>query len=219
MEERIESIINNARFMGYCEYVIRDTKDKKALYKIFLNQLKQNHYRYTKDIPNIIICFHEFLNDEPTIYQNYLYYDFLFNKTEESLIRLHSLSDHKQYIDELLTHTQDKELLEKIYACLERVDDLYQLISQQDKDYLYIRNIDVLKEKYAQNLYERFSQRFYSILEEGMGREIYHRAAKYASYIAQLDDNKDYYHHLIEELRNSKHSKKPALFDELSKVG
>ena len=77
------------------------------------------------------------------ILYEYLYYDIIINKNKNSLIRLKSSQSFQQYIDRILKNVKNNEVLEIVYSSLNRVDDLYDLLLKQNKDDLFIRNIDV----------------------------------------------------------------------------
>lgn len=216
MKETVNSMIINARYKEYISYLIQNTPNKHELYKIFKNEAE--HHIYKKELPNIFLEFYSQLNQDMNIFYEYLYYDILINKNKSSLMRLKSSPDFQQYIERILKKTKNNEVLEIVYSSLNRVDDLYALLLKQNKDYLFIRNIDVLKEKYSHELYQLFHHRVYEILDEGMGRDVYRKAALYISYIARLDDNKCLFNQIMNELRYSDHRKKPALFDEIKKA-
>ena len=77
------------------------------------------------------------------IFYEYLYYDIIINKNKNSLIRLKSSQSFQQYIDRILKNVKNNEVLEIVYSSLNREDDLYALLLKQNKDDLFIRNIDV----------------------------------------------------------------------------
>ena len=83
---------------------------------------------------------------------------------------------------------------------------------------MYDRYLEYITDKYSDELFDHYRKKIFDTLEEGMGRDIYYKAASYFSRVNKLDNGKDRTKQLIEELKKSKHSKKPALFDEINKV-
>lgn len=214
-DERVESIIKNAKYDQYIIFVMRKTQNKKALYHKFQKHVQNQQYKNKKEIPHIYKCFYQENQNNIEIFYEYLYYDTLFNKNKESFLRLKSSPDFMKYVDRLLQETKDDDVLEIVYASLNQIDQLYHLLIQRDLDYLFFRHINILKEKYAQELYNRFTLKIDDILMKGLGRPIYREAAKYIASIYQLDDDHYYYQQLMSELKHSSHAKKPALFDEI----
>lgn len=217
MDDIVTSMIDNANHEGYIIFIIRHTKDKEILYDNFKKYIENPKYKSKRNIPNIFLQFYLHSNNNMSLFYEYLYYDVLMNKNRESMMRLKSSQDYMIYINRLLQETNDIEILEMVYFSLNKVDELYQLLVQENKEYLFIRNIDILKGKYSQILYQIFRKKIYDILEEGMGREIYFKATQYIPYIARLDDNFELFNQFMYELKCSKHAKKPALFDEINK--
>lgn len=217
IDDIVISMIDNAKYEGYIIFIILHTKDKKTLYNQFKKYIENHEYKNKGSIPNIFLQFYLHSHNKMSLFYEYLYYDVLLNKNRKSMVRLKSSQNYMTYINRLLQETNDIEILEMVYSSLNKVDELYQLLIQENKEYLFIRNIDILKEKYSQNLFQIFRKKIYHILDEGMGREIYSRAAQYIPYIVRLDDNFGLFNQFMYELKCSNHAKKPALFDEIDK--
>lgn len=216
IDDIVSSMIDNAKYEGYIIFIIRHTKDQKTLYNTFKKRIENHQYKNKKDISNIFLQFYLHSDNNMNLFYEYLYYDTLLNKKRESMIRLKSSPDYMTYVNRLLKETNNCDILEIIYSTLNQVDELYQLLIKENQEYLFIRNIDILKEKYSKELYQMFHQKIYEILDKGMGREIYFKAAHYIPYIARLDDSYELLNQFIDELKTSKHAKKPALFDEIN---
>lgn len=141
IKDTVNSMIINVRYQDYISYVIQNTQNKQELYNIFKKEAR--HYIHKKELPNIFLEFYYQSNQDMNIFYEYLYYDIIINKNKNSLIRLKSSQSFQQYIDRILKNVKNNEVLEIVYSSLNRVDDLYDLLLKQNKDDLFIRNIDV----------------------------------------------------------------------------
>lgn len=219
IEDQVQSMIQNIKYWEYVVYVVEHTENKQALYNEFKKQMSKKRYKNKRGLSNLFLLFIEQLKDNSVESKlEYLYYDTILEKSRESFEELITYEKAQSYITKIKTETKDKELLEIVYATLNEVDDLYDLLVKQDKEYLIIRNIDVLKDKYSPQLFEYFYHQMNLTLDKGIGREVYYSAARYLKYISKLVQGKEYCQSVIKELRNSKHAKKRALFEEIQKV-
>ncbi len=77
-------------------------------------------------------------------------------------------------------------------------------------------NVEILKDKYNDELYSHFIDEFYNILKEGKSRENYHKASKYICAIFKLNNGKELVEKIVIDLRKSNYQKCSALFDEIN---
>ena len=84
--------------------------------------------------------------------------------------------------------------------------------------YLLIDNIDLLKNKYNEDLYNYFVNEFYNILKEDKNRVVYHKAAKYIKAISKLNCGNNLVDNIISNLKQSEYQKCSALFDEINQT-
>lgn len=77
-------------------------------------------------------------------------------------------------------------------------------------------NIDVLRDKYNEQLYNHFINEFYAILKEGKKREVYYKASVNIVAISKLNNGSEYVQKIIADLKKSSYQKCFALFDEIN---
>lgn len=78
-------------------------------------------------------------------------------------------------------------------------------------------NIDLLKSKYNNELFNYFKQEFYNILNNGKSRDVYNKASVYINAISRLNDGYKLVEDIVIELKKSNYQKCSALFDEIKK--
>ena len=91
-------------------------------------------------------------------------------------------------------------------------------MNNSNYSYLLINNIDLLKNKYNNELYNYFVNEFYNILKEAKSRVVYHKASKYIKAISKLNNGSNLVDNVIINLRQSEYQKCSALFDEIDQT-
>ena len=95
---------------------------------------------------------------------------------------------------------------------------MFTLVYDKKDDHHLLANIDVLKDKYGDELNEYFKKRFYEILSMGDGRKTYAEAARFVEGMFKLNNGTEITEMFIKELKNSLYAKRTALFDEILTV-
>lgn len=220
MQELAVSLVKNVKYIDYVRYVIDRVNDPNDLYENIKKQIKNNVGFNKHEIPNIFLEFHDRfqhdINGLSKILLDHSYYDFIYNDNYESLAYIYRVNN-KEYIDMIKQNVHKKEKILAVYCIEEDYDKLYQALKQENKDYLYDRYLEYIAINYSDELYERYRGKILETLEEGMGRDIYSKAVGNISRINKLENGAERVKELIDELKNSKHAKKPALFDEINK--
>lgn len=216
LQEISKSLLKNAKYPEYVEYIMNNVKPIKELYNSFLIEIK-NNFINKNYIPGLILNFGLKINDED-VFTEYCYYDFIINGNERALYHLEDSKDFDKYYKRILNSTSNVVILEKLYKYLGEKDKLFTLLYNKENEYRLIQNVEFLKEKYTKELYKYFSERFYETLEKGKQRKIYEEASKFIRPICQLDDGKMLVNNIIKELKESEYCNRPALFEEIEKV-
>ncbi len=217
IEEIAKLLVKNCKYTEYVNYIIENTKDVNKLYKEFDKVIENEKYINKEYIAKIYYNFYlELLDDE--IYNNYLYYDFLYSKDISNLIKLKGTCEFDNYINKMLKNVKDVIILEKIYLFLNDKEKLFKLLFKQENEYRLMANIENLKDKYNDKLLKYLKNRFYEVVAIEKSRSNYKKVATYVEAISRLNDGKRFVNELITELRNSEYSKRIALFDEINKV-
>ena len=112
--------------------------------------------------------------------------------------------------------TKNIFLLAKLYRYCGKVDKLWNLLINSHYQYLLSENIDVLRDKYNEQLYNHFINEFYTILKEGKKREVYYKASVNIVAISKLNNGSEYVQKIIADLKKSSYQKCSALFDEIN---
>ncbi len=217
IKQKVELIIKNIKYWDYVVYVVENTKEKYALYEEFKKQMDSGKYKHKTGLPDVFLLLNLALKYNDKIYMEYHYYNVLFEKNRESMQRIIKDERHEEYINKIKANTDDKQVLELIYAETKDIDNLYKLIMDQNNEYLIIRNIDILKEKYNDELRDYFIHKFNEKLESGTGRKVYENAVQSLKHILELEEGRQKYEDIVENLRLSRHAKKKALFEVLER--
>ena len=217
IEEIAKTLVKNCKYIEYDNYIIKNIKDINKLYEEFNKVVENEKYINKEYIAKIYYKFYIELLDEE-IYNQYLYYDFLYSKDINDLIKLKNKSKLDYYLNKMLENTKDIITLEKIYLFLDDKEKLFKLLFNQDNEYSLMANIENLKDKYNDELLQYLKKRFYEVVAIEKSRSNYKKAATYVEAISRLNDGKRFTNELINELRNSEYSKRIALFDEINKV-
>ena len=114
--------------------------------------------------------------------------------------------------------TKDIFLLIKLYKHYDKKEKLWNILINSNYRYLLLDNIEILKDKYNQELYAHFISEFYNILKLGKSRDIYNKASKYINAISKLNNGNELVEEILIDLKNSDYQKCSALFDEINKI-
>lgn len=217
LQEIAQSLIKNCKYTEYVDYIIENSKNCKDLYENFNKKVENEKYLNKEYIAEIYYKFYVRLLDDE-IYNQYCYYDFLYNKDIRNLISLENTKRFDYYINKMVENARDVITLEKIYVFLNNKEELFKLLFKKENEYRLMLNIEYLKDNYNKELLNYFKDRFYVVLAEEKSRENYKKAAVYIDALYKLNDGKMIVDELIKELKNSEYSKRIALFDEINKV-
>lgn len=217
LQETAESLVKNCKYTEYVDYIIENSKDCDKLYENFNKTVENERYINKEYIAKIYYHFYlKILDDE--IYNQYCYYDFLYNKDVSNLMSLKNTDRFEYYINKIISSTKDVITLEKIYIFLNNKEELFKLLFNKDNEYRLMANIEFLKDGYNNQLLKYFKDRFYEVVAVEKSRDNYKKAAIYIGAINKLNDREKIVNELISELKNSEYAKRTALFDEIDKA-
>lgn len=216
--ETANLLLKNAKYLDYVDYVIKNSKDIIKLYNEFMKLIDKNYFKNKMYIPDVLYRFVSVTNhDNDEININHYLYSFLCLGYSEYLDILNHYLNKEKIIQLIENKTKDTFLLIKLYKFYDQKDKLWNLLIDSKYSYLLLNNIDILKEKYNDELYNHFINEFYIILKEGKNRDVYHKASKYIKAISELNGGKEYIDKIIIDLKKSEYQKCSALFDEIEK--
>lgn len=214
------SLLKNAKYIEYTEYVIENHDASLEIYNIVINEIKDNYLRYKRYLPDLLYRF-VFIDDfeDKSILYNYELFTFLCTGDEDYLDTLNRFFENeKQIIEDIEKYTKDVIVLSKLYKFYNQQNKLWKLLNKDENKYLLVDNVLELKDNYNSELYKYFISEFYETLKIDKKREVYQQAVKYIKAIYKLRDGEHYVEQLISDLRNSEYKKCPALFDEIKNV-
>lgn len=217
LEECAKLLVINCKYEKYVDYILECNDDCYKLYKLFNKNVENEKYVNQEHISKIYYRFYLRLSRED-VYNQYLYYSFLYSKNVKYLLSLKNSSNYDYYINKLINNTENIIALEKIYLFLNKKDELLKLLLKKENEYRLIYNINYLKNDYNEEILKYLKMRFYEVVEEGKTRENYKKASNYIKEMSMLYNGKELVNSFIDELKESKYSKRTALFDEISKV-
>ena len=216
--EIASSLLKNAKYLQYVDYIVENCNNVLELYSEFMKLINKNYLKNKIYIPAVLYRFvwiaeHE--NKEINI--NYYLYSYIcLGHIEYLEILSHDLSS-QEVIKLIENKTKDIFSLIKLYKFYNKVDKLWNLLKDSNYRYLLLDNIDMLKDKYNDDLYNHFVNEFYNILNESKSREVYHKASKYIKAISKLNHGNNLVNNIIFDLKQSEYQKCSALFDEIDK--
>ena len=218
LSEIASSMIKNAKYMEYIDYILTNIENTKELYDIFDKQVDETKFLNKEKIADVYYKFYNKLKlDE--VYAKYLYYEFLYSKNSLLLEEFRKkINNYNEYFDKLMDKQKDITILQKMYIFLDKKKELFELLCNKKNEYNLINNIEFLKKDYSVELEKYFKNRFYEVLIVEKSRENYKRAAIYITALYRLDDGKKIVNDFVLELRESTYSNRRALFDEINKV-
>lgn len=218
-KELVVSLIKNAKYLHYVDYIIYNNSNIIDLYNNFVNEIDKNYLKNKMYIPDILYRFvditdHE--NNEMNI--AYYLYSFLCLGDEFYLDILKNYLKENEIIKIIENKTKNTFLLTKLYRFFKKDEKLWNLLMNDKYRYLLLSNIDILDDKYNNELYEYFKNEFYNILRKDKNREVYHKASKYINAINKLTNGENLVNDIISALKKSEYQKCPALFDEIKEA-
>ena len=217
-KEIAQSLIRNGKYDEYVKYVIENVKDPEKLFLSLKSYLNANMNRSDYYIPQLFLRFAQRLIHNEEAYKEFLYLDFLYNANLNSLRSLRNYPDFDDYYKRILANTKETYQLVPLLREMGDVDALYMRLYDKKNDHYLLANIDVLKDKYGDELNEYFKKRFYEILLMREGRKTYVEAARFVEGMFKLNNGTEITELLIKELKNSPYAKRTALFDEILTV-
>lgn len=218
VSEIANSLIKNAKYLQYIDYVIENCSNALELYSEVMELISKNYFKnkiYIPDILDKFVSITDHQNKDINI-NNYLYSYLCLSHTEYLKLLEYYLTEDK-IISTIENKTKDILLLAKLYKFYDKKEKLWNLLIDSNYRYLLLDNIEILKDKYNNELYKHFIDEFYNILKEGKNREIYHKASKYIKAISMLNDGEELVYKIVSDLKKSDYQKCLALFDEINK--
>lgn len=215
-EELAISLIKNAKYLQYVDYIIYNNSNVIDLYNNFINEIDENYLKNKMYIPDILYRFVDITDHENNeINTTHYLYSFLCLGDDFYLDILTNYLKEKEIIKIIESKTKDTTLLVKLYRFFNKDENLWNLLINSKYRYFLLSNIDILKNKYNNKLYEHFKKEFYNILKEDKNREVYHKASKYIIAIRELNNGANLVNDIINDLKKSEYQKCSALFDEI----
>lgn len=214
--ETASSLLKNAKYLQYIDYIVENCNNVLELYSEFMKLINKNYLNNKIYIPEVLYYFvwiTEHKNKEINI-SHYLYSYLCLGHVEYLEILSCDLSS-QEVIKLIENKTKDIFLLIKLYKFYNKSDKLWNLLKDSNYRYLLVDNIDILKGKYNDDLYNYFVNEFYNILKESKSREVYHKASKYIKAISKLNNGNNLVNNIIFDLKKSEYQKCSALFDEI----
>ena len=219
IKETANSLLDNAKYEQYIDYVIENSDDVIGLYEEFKKLITKSYLKNKNYIPNILHAFVSKTDYEvEQINIDFYLYSYLCLGGIEYLNFLQNLLTEEVIIDFVENKTKDIFLLVKLYRFFHKNDKLWKILSEGKYKYLLLSNIDVLKDDYTDKLYGYFIEEVYAILKLGKNRENYNKVAKYVKAIAELKDGNALVRKTLSDLKESPYQNCPALFEEINKV-
>lgn len=214
------SLLKNAKYIEYIEYVIENHSEPLELYNIVIEEVKTNYLRYKRYLPDLLYRF-VFIDDfeDKSILYNYELFTYLCTADENYLETLNRFFENqKQIIEDIEKYTKDVHLLSKLYKYYGEKNKLWSLLNKDENKHLLVNNILELRDNYNNELYSYFKAEFYETLKIDKKREIYQKAAQYIKAINLLHNGNLYVEDLVSALRESEYKKCSVLFDEIKNI-
>lgn len=217
--EVANSLLKNAKYLQYVDYIIENSSNVLELYSEFMKLINKNHLKNKIFIPEVLYRFVNITDhDNKDININFYLYSYLCLGHTEYLDILGYYLNEDKIISTIESKTKDIVLLTKLYKFYDKKEKLWNLLVDSKYRYLLLDNIEILKDKYNDELYSHFIQEFYNGLKEGKSRDIYHKSSKYIKAISRLNNGEELAEGVIIDLKNSDYKKCSTLFDEINKV-
>lgn len=218
INECANSMLKNAKYLQYIDYIVENSEDVVNLYKEFIKLIDKNHLKNKMYIPDVLYRFVSITDHENNdINTNYYLYSYLCLGYVEYLELLNYYLSADEIINIIQNKTKDIFLLIKLYKHYAKKEKLWNILINSNYRYLLLDNIEILKDKYNKELYDHFINEFYNILKLGKNRDIYNKASKNIYAISKLNNGDELVKKILIDLKNSDYQKCSALFDEINK--
>lgn len=211
----VESLIQNAKYSKYIEYIFNNETIDKELYFEFLNQLRKNPHKNKQYTFDVLYDFYYKFNQDESILMELAYYGFMNLGTFKWANKISNEKQLNALMDRIEKNSTSFHKLRDVYIYTNQIDKLYDLINNKGTKNDFIYNIEYLKDKYSIELYNQFKNSFYEMIHENKKREVYREATKYLVAISKLKNGKEMIKQIMNELNNSEYKKRTALFDEI----
>lgn len=219
VSEVASSLLKNAKYLQYIDYIIENSSDVLELYSEFMKLINKNYFKNKMYIPDVLYRFVSITDHEnKDISMNHYLYSYLCLGHTEYLDILGYYLTEDKIISTIESKTKDILLLIKLYKFYDKKEKLWNLLIDSNYRYLLLDNIESLKDKYNNELYSHFINEFYNILKEGKSRDVYNKASKYINAISKLNDGNKLVERILSDLKKSDYQKCSALFDEINKI-
>ncbi len=219
LKELANSLLKNAKYLGYVDYVVEDSKNVLDLYTEFMKLIDKGYLKNKIYIPEILyrfVCVTEHENKE--INKDHYLYSYLCLGKSEYLDMIGLFMTEDKIIKDIEKKTKDIYLLVKLYNHYHKPEKLWNLLINSTHKSLLYNNVEMLKDKYNDELFNYFESEFYNTLKEDKNRQVYHQAARNIEAIAKLNNGEELVNKIINDLKKSDYKKCLALFDEINKV-
>ncbi len=212
-------LLKNAKYLQYVDYIIENSDYVLELYSEFMKLIKKNYFKNKMYIPDVLYRFVSITDHEnKDISMNHYLYSYLCLGHTEYLDILGYYLTEDKIINTIESKTKDIFLLIKLYKFYDKKEKLWNLLIDSNYKYLLLDNIEILKDKYNDELYEHFIAEFYSVLKDGKNRDVYNKSSKYIKAISKLNNGGELVKKVIIDLKSSNYQKCSALFDEINKA-
>ena len=184
-----------------------------------MKAIKNNYFtakRHLSDLLYRFVYVSDYENKE--MYYNFGLYGFLCNEDIGYLGLIDNMATKNKIIQDVEVRCKDVFTLIKLYKYYNETNKLWDLLNNDKYKYLFINNIDELKEEHNDELYNYFIEQFYKTLSLDKKREIYQKAVKYVEAISKLLNGEKLVDELIVDLKKSEYQKCFALFEEIDRV-
>lgn len=217
VSEVASSLLKNAKYLQYVDYIVENSSNVLELYSEFMNLINKNYFKNKMYIPDVLYRFVSITDHEnKDININHYLYSYLCLCHTEYLDILGYYLTEDKIISTIESKTKDILLLVKLYKFYDKKEKLWNLLINSNYRYLLLDNIEILKDKYNDELYNHFINEFYNILKEGKSRDIYHKSSKYIEAISKLNNGEELAERIVTDLKGSAYQKCSALFDEIN---
>lgn len=222
IKDQAQSLLKNAKYISYVEFIIKNSEDYQKLYREFKKQVGINYQKnkqYIPDVFNVFIVASDYRDH--SLFYDYSLYGFLC-KEDVAFIKILESTSHKtpktMFIKEVESKTDKVYVLAKLYDHFEEVDKLWNLIFDNDYKHLLIQHIDALKGSYNDELYQYFHEQFYTILKSEKSRDNYRKSCSFIKAIFLLQNGDQLVDSIKSNLRLSEYKKCKALFEEIDNI-
>lgn len=219
IKELAQSLFDNAKYFDYIDFVFDRGVNYKRVYGEFKNILEKSFLKNKQSLPYVLSKFaHVIHYQDKCVMQTYYLYSFLCLEDTRYLDYLHEYLSIEECIESIELKTKNVFLLIKLYIHFGMDDKLWTLLYSAKNKHLLLNYVELLMEKHSLELYNYFTEQFYSTLRIIKNRENYRKSARYIKAISQLNNGNELVIDILEYLEKSEYQKCIALFDEIKKA-